>query len=88
MMRQSLPGLFKNTARGLQSSTDDLACVCAFSLGELIDNLRVLKNGGCTVAEFFEVYVFDSTSERKLAEQVHSKDYRCFQDDPEDEAAP
>jgi len=59
-MKQSLPGLFRNTAVALQSSKSDLACAMAFSLGQLIDNLRTVKDGGATIEEFWEYYVFDS----------------------------
>ncbi len=53
-MKQSLPGLFRNTEAALRSSKDDYACAMAFSLGQLIDNLRAVKNGGATIEEFFE----------------------------------
>lgn len=84
-MRQSLPGLFRNAEVALRSSKDDLACMCAYSLGELVDNLRVLKDGGCTVEEFFEAYVFDSRSDGKFADRVQQERYDCMQDDEEDD---
>jgi hypothetical protein len=83
-MRMSLPGMFKNTERALRSSKDDMACAMAYSLGELIDNLRVLKDGGATVDEFFACYVFDANSEGKLADRVRKEKYDCMQDEPTD----
>ena len=82
-MRQSLPGLFRNTAIALQSSKEDMACQMAFSIGQLIDNLRSVKEGGATIEEFFEYYVFDS-DRRSLAGSVDPKHYDCMQDEPED----
>lgn len=82
-MRQSLPGLAKNTQRALESSRSDLACMCAYSLCELVDNLRKVKNGEATFEEFFAVYVFDSTSEKPLAEGVNRKRFYCMRDEPE-----
>lgn len=85
-MRMSLPGLAKTAARALRSSRDDMVCYSAGSVCELVDNLRVLKDGGCTVDEFFATYVFDSgTSETKLADQVKPRDFYCMRDEPEDE---
>jgi len=82
-MRQSLPGLFRNTACALEKSPDDMACAMAFSLGQLVDNLRRVKEGEATIDEFFECYVFDS--ERKdLADSVIADDYVCMQDELED----
>lgn len=81
-MRQSLPGLFRNTANALRSSPHDMACQMAFSLGQLIDNLRTVKDGGATIDEFFEYYVFD-TERRNLADSVEPKDYACMRDDIE-----
>lgn len=87
----SLPGLAKTAARALRSSRDDMACYSAHSVCELVDNLRILKDGGCTVEEFFATYVFDSKGEKKLADGVHTRDYYCMRDEPEetdeDEAA-
>lgn len=85
MMRISLPGLFRNTEHALRSSTDDYACVSAFSFGELVDNLRQLKDGNCTLDEFFKVYVFDAKSEGELANRVRKENYVCMRDEPEDE---
>lgn len=79
-MRQSLPGLFRNTAVALQSSKDDYACAMAFCLGQLIDNLRTVKEGGATIDEFFEHYVFDS-KRRNLADSVDRKHYDCMKDE-------
>lgn len=86
----SLPGLAKTAARALRPSPNDMACYSAHSVCELVDNLRILKDGGCTVDEFFALYVFDSgTSETKLAEHVSPRDFICMRDDIEndDEAA-
>lgn len=87
-MKQSLPGLFRNTEAALRVSPDDTACAMAFSLGQLIDNLRVVKDGGATIEEFFEVYVFDS-DRNKLAESVKNENFVCmrYEDEDEDEAA-
>lgn len=86
-MRLSLPGLAKTASRALKSSRDDLACMAAFSVSELVDNLRVLKEGGCTIDEFFEVYVFDSKSDGKLADRIKAEDYYCMRDEPAEEDA-
>lgn len=82
-MKQSLSGLFRNTAVALQSSKNDMACAMAFSLGQLIDNLRTVKEGGATIEEFWEYYVFDS-DRRNLADSVDAKHFDCMQDEPED----
>ena len=84
-MRQSLPGLFFNAERALRSSSDDHACASAHSLGELVDNLRVLKDGGCTVEEFFKVYVFDSQGKGKLADYVRPERFDCMRDEEDEE---
>jgi len=86
-MKQSLPGLFRNTARALQQSPDDMSCAMAFSLGQLVDNLRIVKNGGATIEEFFDLYVFDAKDTSKLADRVKPKDYICMQDELETEDA-
>lgn len=53
---------------------------------ELVDNLRLLKDGQCTVDEFFAAYAFDSgTAETKLAEQVKPRNYECMRDEPEED---
>lgn len=87
-MKQSLPGLFRNTAAALRRSDDDLSCAMAFCLGQMIDNLRRVKEGEATIDEFFSHYVFDS-ERRELANSVEAKHYLCMQDeiDDEDEAA-
>ena len=84
-MRVSLPGLFKNTECALRSSEDALACACAYSLGEMIDNLRLVANGECTTEEFFKLYVFDAKSTSRLADRVKKENFACMQDEPEDE---
>ena len=86
-MRQSLPGLFRNTARALRKSPDDMSCAMAFSLGQLIDNLRTVKDGGATLAEFFEHYVFDGKDDVKLADTVKTEHYVCMLDEPADDEA-
>lgn len=83
-MRQSLPGLAKATSRALKSSRDDLACMTAFSVCELVDNLRKLKDGECTAEQFFAVYVFDAKGEKKLADSIRRSDFYCMRDEPED----
>lgn len=85
-MKMSLPGLAKTAARALRSSPNEMACYSAHSVCELVDNLRILKSGGCTVDEFFATYVFDSGShETKLAEMVKPRDYVCMRDEPDDD---
>lgn len=83
-MKQSLPGLFRNTESALRVSPDDMACAMAFSIGQLIDNLRAVKEGNATIDEFWEHYVFDS-DRRGLADSVTTKNYVCMQDEPQDE---
>lgn len=84
-MRMSLPGLAKTAVRALRPSPNEMACYSAHSVCELVDNLRILKEGGCTVDEFFACYVFDSgTAETKLAEQVKPRDFLCMKDEPEE----
>jgi hypothetical protein len=86
-MRMSLPGLAKTVTRALRSSPNEMACYSAHSVCELVDNLRTLKDGGCTVEEFFAAYVFDSGSaDTKLAAQVKPRDFVCMRDEPDDEA--
>jgi hypothetical protein len=80
-MRVSLPGLFKNAERALRSSKDDLACASAYSLGEMIDNLREVAEGRETIEEFFKLYVFDVKKVDKLADRVQAKNYDCMQED-------
>lgn len=82
-MKMSLPGLFRNTEAALRSSTDEMACAMAFSVGQLIDNLRVVKDGGATLDEFFEVYVFDS-ERAEMADSVKKENYACMQDELEE----
>lgn len=82
-MMQSLPGLFKNTELALRKSHDDHACMLAFSIGEMIDNLRLVKDGEATIEDFFKTYVFDS-QRRNLADSVDAKHFLCMQDEVED----
>lgn len=84
-MMQSLPGLAKAATRALKSSRDDYACMTAFSICELVDNLRKVKNGESTLDEFFAVYVFDSKGEKRLADGVRREEFLCMRDEPEDE---
>ncbi len=84
-MRMSLVGLAKSASRALKSSRDDYACMSAFSICELVDNLRKLKNGECTQDEFFAVYVFDTKGEKKLADGIRRSEFYCMRDEPEDE---
>lgn len=81
-MRQSLPGLAKAAARGLESSRDDLACMSAFSICEMVDNLRKVKDGEATMDDFFAVYVFDTKSEKKLSDGVRRERFYCMRDEP------
>ena len=83
-MKQSLPGLFRNTEQALRTSKDEYACMMAFSLGQLIDNLRQVKEGGATIDEFFDYYVFDS-DRRALADSVDKRKFDCMRDAPEDD---
>lgn len=85
-MRLSLTGLFRNTAEALRQSPDGLSCAMAYSLGQLIDHLKLVKSGDATFAEFFEAYVFDARSE-DLAESVKPADYLCMQAKPDDDEA-
>lgn len=81
-MRISLPGMFHNTEHALRQSPDRMSCAMAYSVGELIDNLRVLKDGGCTVEEFFACYVFEAKNPAgKLAESVRKGNYLCMRED-------
>lgn len=83
-MRMSLPGLAKTAARALRSSRDDMACYSAHSVCELVDNLRILNDGGCTVEEFFATYVFDTKGKKKLADGIHARDFHCMRDETSD----
>lgn len=86
MTRMSLPGLAKTACRALRTSRDDHACYSAGSICELVDNLRLLRDGKCTAEEFFTTYVFDSGSEeKKLADQVKPSDYECMREDADAE---
>ena len=78
-MRQSLPGLFRNTESALRSSTDPYACMMAYSLGQMIDNLRLVAEGKATAEEFFAIYVFDS-ERRGLADSVRKERYVCMRE--------
>lgn len=82
-MRMSLPGMFKNTEAALRSSTDPYACAMAFSLGQLVDNLRLVAEGKATASEFFKVYVFDS-DRTGLADSVRKERYVCMREDAEE----
>lgn len=83
-MKVSLTGMARNTCRALQSSKEDMACSLAFSLSEMIDNLRLVRDGEASVEEFFKLYVFDEKDKQSLADQVDPKLYDCMQVDPED----
>jgi hypothetical protein len=83
-MRQSLPGLAKTARIALETSRNDLACMAAFSVCELVDNLRKVKDGEATFDDFFAVYVFDSKAE-KLADGVKRERYYCMRDEPADD---
>lgn len=80
-MRMSLSGMAMNTARALESSRDDHACLNAFSVCELVDNLRKVKEGEATIEDFFAVYVFDKST-TKLADSVKRERYYCMRDEP------
>lgn len=77
-MKQSLPGLFRNTAAALRRSPNNMACAMAFSVGQLVDNLRTVKEGKATIDEFFEYYVFDS-DRTDLADSVKPEHFDCMQ---------
>lgn len=83
-MRQSLPGLAKTTRIALETSRNDLACMAAYSVCELIDNLRKVKDGDATFDEFFAVYVFDSKTDN-LAAGVKRERYYCMRDEPDED---
>lgn len=83
-MRQSLPGLAKAARRALERSPDDLACMTAFSICEMVDNLRRVKDGTATFDEFFDVYVFDS-NQTPLAGTVDTRNFLCMRDEPADD---
>ena len=85
-MRISLPGMAKTAARALRSSRDDFACYSAGSVCELVDNLRKLKDGECTVDEFFAVYVFDSRHS-DTSDRIRPRDYYCMRDQTDDDEA-
>lgn len=80
-MRQSLPGLAKTVARGLKSSRDDHACIAAFSVCEMVDNLRKVKDGEATLEDFFAVYVFDGKPDKPLANTIRRNDFFCMRDE-------
>jgi hypothetical protein len=83
-MKVSLHGLLSNTEHALRSSKDDYACMYAFSLMELGDNLRKLASGDATVEEFFALYVVNADDKSSWAETVDKAKYDCMQDDETD----
>jgi len=83
-MRQSLPALAKAARRALERSPDGLSCMIAFSICEMVDNLRKVKDGDATLEDFFSVYVFDSKGE-KLAGTVRKERFLCMRDEPADD---
>jgi len=85
-MKVSLPGMFANAEIALRSSRDSLACMSAYCYGELIDNLRALKEGRCTVDEFFATYVFEThPPAEKCADRVRKQNYLCMQGEVDEE---
>jgi hypothetical protein len=82
-MKVSLTGMFCTAEMALRSSSDDYACVSAYSIGVMIDNLRLLKDGKCSVDEFFDLYVF-SDEENNLADLVIKEKYLCMKEDGHD----
>lgn len=78
-MKVSLDGLFRNIESALRTSDDRYACMLAYSLGEMVDNLRLVKSGECSVEEFFACYVLkDGMS---LADEVKAENYMCMRED-------
>lgn len=83
-MRMSLTGMATNTARALESSRDDHACLNAFSVCELVDNLRKVKDGEASIDDFFAVYVFDE-KRTKLSDSIKQDRYYCMREEPAEE---
>lgn len=83
-MKVSVKGMFSGVETSLRSSKDDHACMYAYSLMEMGDNLRILARGECTVEEFFALYKVDLDDKSSWAAGVKKERYDCMQDDLED----
>jgi hypothetical protein len=83
-MKVSLHGLLSNVESALRSSQDDYACMHAYCLMELGDNLRKVANGEATAEEFFALYVVDKNDKSSWAETVDKRRYDCMQEDEPD----
>lgn len=78
-MKVSLEGLLCNAERSLRSSRDPHACMQAYVLMELGDNLRMVARGEATIEEFFALYVVDVADREPLAPQVDRRKFACMQ---------
>lgn len=76
-MKQSLPGLFRNTAAALRRSPNDMACAMAFSVGQLVDNLRTVKEGKATIDEFLNTTFSTATRPPSLIAWSRSTSTAC-----------
>lgn len=80
-MKVSLHGLLSNVERALRSSKEDYACMYAYSLMELGDNLRRVARGEATAEEFFALYVTNKDDKSPWTETVDKRRYDCMQED-------
>lgn len=85
-MRVSLEGMLHNIESALRSSRDSHACMLAYCLMEMGDNLRKVANGEATADEFFALYVTPKGG-TPWADNVHKKNFACMQGELEDEDA-
>lgn len=82
-MKVSLSGLFRHIEAALRTSEHRYAYMLAYSFGEMVDNLRLVKSGDCSVEEFFKCYELkDGTS---LACEVKAENYVCMREVDNDE---
>ena len=83
-MKVSLGGLMRTVEASLRSSRDSHACMNAYVLLELGDNLRLLAEGSCTVDEFFALYTISRDDKQVWADLVEQDNYAIFSDASED----
>jgi hypothetical protein len=83
-MKVSVHGMLSGIELSLRSSQDDHACMYAFSVMELGDNLRALARGDCTIEEFFSTYKVDVNDKTSWANSVDKAKYDCMQGEEED----